>query len=198
MAASRRLAVERRRQAHRQLERRVAAAARCRRWRSAGNPSAPMTDSAGRQVRLSSASPRRSPSACVAPANGYLRTTLSPMIAAVACACSTRAGGIARVERVGQHATGRGVLEAIEQRRAMRNDDGTTPLASPECTPSVSTSTLSVPPTPGRAATSSSTAARSRRSPSRGRRRDRRRQAAAPAARGTPAGRSCRSPRRSR
>ena len=29
--------------------------------------------------------------------------------------------------------------------RAMRNDDGTTPLASPECTPSVSTSTVSVP-----------------------------------------------------
>ena len=27
----------------------------------------------------------------------------------------------------------------------MRNDDGTTPLASPECTPSVSTSTVSVP-----------------------------------------------------
>ena len=29
--------------------------------------------------------------------------------------------------------------------RAMRKEDGTTPLASPECTPSVSTSTLSVP-----------------------------------------------------
>ena len=28
----------------------------------------------------------------------------------------------------------------------MRNDDGTMPLASPECTPSVSTSTVSVPP----------------------------------------------------
>ena len=29
--------------------------------------------------------------------------------------------------------------------RAIRNDDGTTPLASPECTPSVSTSTVRVP-----------------------------------------------------
>ncbi len=28
----------------------------------------------------------------------------------------------------------------------MRNDEGTTPLASPECTPSVSTSTVKLPP----------------------------------------------------
>ena len=56
------------------------AAARCPRWRSAGKPSAPMIDSAGRHVRFSSASAASSIIGRVPSANGYLRNTMSPRI----------------------------------------------------------------------------------------------------------------------
>ena len=65
------------------------------------------------------------------------------------------------------------VLEPREElRAAMRKLDGTMPLAAPECTPSVSTSTVSSAVDDARGATSCPRAGRSCRSPSRDRSRD--------------------------
>ena len=111
----------------------------------AGMPSAPVIERAGRHVRLSNACARSFTIGCVPSANGYLSMTIAPSTSAARCACSARSAGIGAWNASGST---RPVAESSmrsSSARAMRNDDGTTPLASPECTPSVSTSTRSGP-----------------------------------------------------
>ena len=119
---------------------------------SGGRPSAPVTDSVGRQVRFSRAcsgsvvmGSTKPPSA--PQLQGKRRQTSSPRMRAVACTCSTRSAGISQCRLCGS----RRPVELSSRRssrwRRMRNDDGTTPLESPECTPSSSTCTSSVPET---------------------------------------------------
>ena len=66
-------------------------------------------------------------------------------MAAVACACASRSGGTSQWKDAGNRRP-----VALSSRRSstwrmMRKLDGTKPLASPECTPSVSTSTFNTP-----------------------------------------------------
>ncbi len=117
---------------------------------NAGKPSTPVTDSVGFQVRLTSASTGSVVVGSVGPpsaphAHGKRFQTSSPRIFAVAFACSTRSAGIAQWKLSGSR---RPVFESSRRSstwRRMRKLDGTRPLASPECTPSVRISTLSVP-----------------------------------------------------
>ena len=117
---------------------------------SAGRPSAPVTLSVGRQVRPSSASTGSSvigstgwPSA--PQAQGWRFQTSSPSTAAVARACASRAAGISTWKAPGSSRPVALSSSRSSRWRRMRKLDGTTPLASPECTPSSSTSTFSAP-----------------------------------------------------
>ena len=78
--------------------------------------------------------------------NGNLSHTSSPSAAAAALASSMRPGGIC-AESSGRRISPL-VSSSIREIRArrMRKLDGTMPEASPECTPSVSTCTVSAPP----------------------------------------------------
>lgn len=114
---------------------------------SAGMPSTPVTDRAGRHVRLSTSSAPSSDMGRVPGTQGNLVKTSSPSTLAAARACSSRASGI----RVCRASTSTLPVDSSSTRdstcRSTRKDDGTTPLASPECTPSVSTSTRRLPAT---------------------------------------------------
>ena len=113
---------------------------------SGGMPPTPVTDRAGRQVRLSTSSVRssfigRRPSTI----GNFSKISVSTTSAA-RLACSRRSAGISTF------------MPSIRMRpvswssmrdsswRSRRKLDGTTPEASPECTPSLSTFTVKLPP----------------------------------------------------
>ena len=82
-------------------------------------PSTPVTESVGRQVRLSSASTGSVVVGSVGPpsapqAHGKRFQTSSPRIFAVAFACSMRSAGIAQWKLSRQQAAGLRILEAVE------------------------------------------------------------------------------------
>ncbi len=83
--------------------------------------------------------------ALVPPAKGSSVMTVSPRICAAALACAMRSGGVSTLNS----GTVISPVSAFSIRdsncRAMRKDDGTMPLAEPECTPSFSTVTVRVP-----------------------------------------------------
>ena len=113
----------------------------------AGSPAAPVTASAGRHVPFKSSSPG-SPGGGRIPGTTGNRLQISlPSAAAAARAWSRRAGGISTWNSGGRISPVRSSSRRARSRRRMRKLDGTIPLAAPECTPSVSTSTVSTPPT---------------------------------------------------
>ena len=104
-----------------------------------------MTASCGRQVRFRISSSGVEPIGFVMPANGILVKTSSPRMAAAARACSSRSGGTVTENSASFIAPLDSSSMRDNSERRMRNEDGTTPLASPECTPSLSTRTVSFP-----------------------------------------------------
>ena len=83
-----------------------------------GKPSAPVTDSAGRQVRLSSASVWSATIGCVFPANGYLSHDEIAEDRGGRRRLRAALVGNRRVELGRKHPARRGILEAVEQPRA--------------------------------------------------------------------------------
>ena len=165
----------RRRQAQRELQRRLRAAARCRRSRAAGRPSAPVTASAGRQVRLRISSADRSSSiGCdAAPANGNLRQTSSPRTCAAPARLRDALGGNRRrgsrsagPRRCARPRGGRAAGAAMRKRR--RHDAAARRRSA---RPRSSTSTRELAADEAAQRRRAPTAGRSCRSPSRGRRR---------------------------
>ena len=73
--------------------------------------------------------------------------TSSPRMAPATRACATRSAGIGVEKDASRTWPVSGSSSRFNSWRAIRNELGTIPLARPECTPSPSTSTVSVPPT---------------------------------------------------
>ena len=133
-----------------------------------GRPSAPVISSIGRHVWLSSCCAGSSVTGRVPARNGITSASVLRQHLRRARSSLDAPGGISTwrsASRISPVSS-----SSIRDRiwRAMRNVDGTTPLASPECTPSESTSTSSSPASRPRSDVVT-TAGRSRRSRSRGR-----------------------------
>ena len=115
---------------------------------SGGRPSCPVTAIVGRQVRFRMSSAALLPGAGpVLPAQGKRENMSSPRASAAARACSARSSGISAWSASGTMRSVSGCSIRSRSFRSTRNGGGTTPPASPEWTPSVSTSARSVPPT---------------------------------------------------
>ena len=109
-----------------------------------------MTLSVGRQVRFIKASTGSVVVGNVGPPSaphdqGKRFHTSSPSSAAVAWACSKREAGMAQWKLSGNKRPVRLSSSLSSTWRMTRKVLGTRPLASPECTPSVSTSTFKTP-----------------------------------------------------
>ncbi len=136
---------------------------------SDGMPSTPVTDSAGRQVRLSTSSVRSSAIGVMPSRNGNLSNTAVSRTRAASCACAMRPAALRRA----CHRSGSGRSSRPRSAKAASagcgNSTARRPRPSPECTPSCSTRTVRLPPARPRSEVVHR-AARSCRSPRPGRR----------------------------
>ena len=110
----------------------------------AGRPSAPVMLSVGRQVLFSSSSYGSFETARMPWGIGNFSCTVLPSTAAVARVCSRRSGGIGALSSSTRIAPDVAHSTRPSNSRSTRKLEGTMPLAEPECTPSDSTSAVSV------------------------------------------------------
>ena len=109
-----------------------------------GSPAAPVIESAGRHVPASSAASGSSCMGRMPGTNGNSARRLASM-PETARACSMRSRGMSAWRSRSRISPVRSSSTRESSALSIRNEEGTMPLAAPECTPSVSTSTVSTP-----------------------------------------------------
>ena len=112
---------------------------------NSGNPSAPITSSAGRHVPAAKRSAGVSPISCNSSRRGNTPATSGPSSSATCVISASRCAGMATFSSERAITPVRSSSMRDNSSRQIRNDDGTMPPACPLCTPSVSTSTRKVP-----------------------------------------------------
>ena len=114
---------------------------------SGGSPSTPVMASAGLQERLRIISTLSLTTGRAPCTKGNLFHTSSPRTSAVSRACFSRSWGICTCSASSFTLPVCSSSMRLSSWRRMRNDSGTMPLASPECTPSLRISTRRLPET---------------------------------------------------
>ncbi len=112
-----------------------------------GAPSSPVIDRAGRQVLFNRSSAPSSDTGRTPSTKGNLSHTAEPSASAATWAWRARSGGTSTWKARGRISPVASFSSRDSRVRRMRNEEGTTPEASPECTPSRNTSTRRSPPT---------------------------------------------------